>query len=278
MGLRIRTNIPSLAVQKNLRESTEAVEKEFSKLSSGKRLTKAADDAAGMAIANRLQAHVKGLQQARRNANDGISLVQTAEGAVGEVSNIIIRLRELSVQAASDTVGMKERDLLNQEYQSLITEIDRIAEATTFNGAKLLNGENEMGRIDIHVGADAGEEHKITFDSEEANIKTEAIGIEGLNVLEKESAIESFTTLDDALDNVVKVRAKLGAMQARLTSTSGQLEIQAMNEESARSVIEDTDIADSTAKLTGNQIIKNAGMATLVQANSISAGAIRLIG
>lgn len=278
MGLRIRTNIPSLEVQKNLRETTRKVESEFAKLSSGKRIVKAADDAAGMAIANRLHADVRGLRVAQRNANDGISLIQTAEGGIGEVSNIIIRLRELSVQAASDTIGNEERNVLNQEFQHMVEEIDRIADVTTFNGTKLLAGENETGMIDIHVGPNAGEAHRIKFDSEQANIKTDNIGLDGMTIVEKESALESFELLDGALDHVIRQRAQLGAIQSRLVSTVNNLETQAINEDAARSVIEDVDVAESTARLAGNTVIQNGGLATLVQANNLATGALRLIG
>lgn len=278
MGLRIRTNIPSLEVQKNLRKSTAETESEFAKLSSGKRINKAADDAAGMAIANRLDAHVRGLRQATRNANDGISMVQTAEGGVGEVSNILIRLRELAVQAASDTVGEKERTLLNREYQSMLSEVDRISDSVAFNGTKLLAGSNDRGLIDIHVGADAGEEHKITFDSEEANIKTDVIGIAGSAIDDKEGAIETFTTIDEAIDHVVDVRAKLGSMQSRLQSTVANLETQTINEDSARSVIEDVDVAESTANLASKSIVKAGGISMLTQANGLPNNALRLIG
>lgn len=278
MGLRVRTNIPSLQVQKNLRQATQNEEDQYAKLSSGKRITKAADDAAGMAIANRLHAHVRGLRQAKRNANDGISMVQTAEGGIGEVSNILIRLRELAVGAASDTMGEKERILLNHEYAQMLTEIDRIAEVTTFNGSKLLAGENELGTIDIHVGADAGEQHRIQFNSDEANVKTDNIGVEGTDLLTKEGALETFEILDMALDSVTEHRAKLGAVQSRLQSTVNNLDTQIINEESARSVIEDVDIAQATSELAGANVIKAGGLATLVQANGVSSNVMRLIG
>ena len=168
MGLRIATNIASQSVQRNLKEVSNSGNAELEKLSSGKRITKAADDAAGLAISTNLEAQTKGLRQATRNANDGISLVQTAEGGLAETSNILIRLRELSIQSASDTVGDNERGLLEKEYQQLSKEIDRISESTAFNGTQLLNGKGR-GTMDFQVGAFAGEQNKITFDSSETN-------------------------------------------------------------------------------------------------------------
>ena len=184
MGLRIATNIASQEVQKNLSQVTGRSEQSLAKLSSGMRINKAVDDAAGLAISQRLRATSSGLAQATRNANNGISYVQTAEGALNESSNIVVRLRELSVQAASDTVGDNERELLNFEYQQLVEEVDRIADSAEFNGLKLINGQGN-GVLSFHVGAAAGEENKIEYDSDETDATPAALGIEGLNVLEK---------------------------------------------------------------------------------------------
>ena len=175
MGLRIATNIASQSVQKNLKEVSNAGNSELERLSSGKRITKAADDAAGLAIATNLEAQTRGLRQATRNANDGVSLVQTAEGGLNETSNILVRLRELTIQSASDTVGDKERGFLDKEYQQLTKEIDRISESTTFNGTNLLNGNGKQ--MDFQVGSFAGEQNKITFDAAETNSSSENIGV-----------------------------------------------------------------------------------------------------
>src|SRR5690606_8751096 len=178
MGLRIATNVASEMVQKNLNKVSESSAQSLEKLSSGKRITRASDDAAGLAIAKNLEATTKGLRQAARNANDGISLVQVAEGGLNEVSNILVRMRELSVQAASDTVGGREREYLNKEYQQLVQEVDRIAETTTFSGINLLNGSG-AGVMEFHVGNGAGEINRIEFDSNEANASASSIGISG---------------------------------------------------------------------------------------------------
>jgi len=277
MGLRIRTNIASQEVQKNLRDATKNSNAELAKLSSGKRITKAADDAAGMAIANKLDVQVRGLRQAARNANDGISLIQTAEGGLSESSNILVRLRELTVQAASDTLGDAEREFLNMEYQALVEEVDRIAQSTTFNGAHLLNGESETGTMDFHVGTFNQEVDKIQFEAEETDASSSNIGIEGTAINSKEDANDAMENLDEAISKISGHRAKLGGIQSRLQSTSSNLEIQAVNQDSAKSMIIDTDIAASAARLASANVQQQAGISTLAQANSIPNSALRLL-
>ena len=278
MGLRISTNIASQSVQKNLKEVSQRGDSELEKLSSGKRITKSADDAAGLAIATNLEAQTKGLRQATRNANDGISLVQTAEGGMNEVSNILVRLRELTVQAASDTVGDSERGFLDKEYQNLTKEVDRISKSTTFNGTSLLEGKSGKGTLDFQVGAFAGEQNKISFDSDATNISSENIGIAGSGIADKDSALDSIASIDKAIENVSGQRANLGAIQSRLASTVSNLEVQTINQDSARSVIQDVDVAQSSAKLASTSVVKNAAISTLAQANAIPNSALRLIG
>ena len=276
MGLRIATNIASQSVQKNLKDVSNAGNTELEKLSSGKRITKAADDAAGLAIATNLEAQTKGLRQATRNANDGISLIQTAEGGLSETSNILVRLRELTIQAASDTVGEKERGLLDKEYQQLTKEVDRISDSTTFNGSQLLNGKGS-GTMDFQVGAFAGEQNKITFDSSETNSSSSSIGISGTGVAGKDDALTAIKSVDNAIEKVSGQRANLGSIQSRLGSTVKNLETQTINQDSARSVIQDVDVAESSAALASNNVVKNAAVSTLAQANQIPNSALRLI-
>ena len=232
MGLRIATNIASQNVQKNLKEVSNAGNSQLEKLSSGKRITKASDDAAGLAIATNLEAQTKGLRQASRNANDGVSLIQTAEGGLNETSNILVRLRELTIQAASDTVGETERGFLDKEYQQLTKEIDRISQSTVFNGSQLLNGEGK-GVMDFQVGAFAGEQNKISFDSTESNSSASAIGVQGTGITNKDDALSSITTVDEAIEKVSGQRANLGSIQSRLQSTIKNLEVQTINQDSA---------------------------------------------
>jgi len=276
MGLRIATNIASQSVQKNLKEVSNAGNAELEKLSSGKRITKASDDAAGLAISTNLEAQTKGLRQATRNANDGISLVQTAEGGLSETSNILVRLRELTVQAASDTVGEQERGFLDKEYQQLSKEVDRISESTTFNGAQLLNGKGK-GTMDFQVGAFAGEQNKIQFESDKADSSASSIGIKGTAINDKGDALDAISSIDSAIEKVSGQRAELGSVQSRLQSTVKNLETQTINQDSARSVIQDVDVAESSAALASNNVVKNAAVSTLAQANQIPMSALRLI-
>jgi len=277
MGLRIATNIASETVQSNLKKVSSSADQSLSKLSSGKRIVKAADDAAGLAIAKNLEAQVKGLRQATRNANNGISLVQTAEGGLNESTQILTRLRELTVQASSDTVGESERGFLNQEYQQLLSEADRIAESTTFNGMKLINGEGQ-GEMEFQVGANAGEMNRITFDSDQTNASIDNLGVSGSTIETKDDARDAISNLDAAIEKVNGFRATLGSVQSRLQSTVSNLEVQTVNQEAARSGIEDVDVAYESSKLAANNIVKQSGISTLAQANGLPNSALRLLG
>jgi len=276
MGLRINTNIASQEVQRNLKAASASQEAEFSKLSSGKRITKSADDAAGLAIAKKLDAETKGLRMATRNANDAISLVQVAEGGLNETSNILTRLRELSIQAGSDTVGEAERGYLSLEYEQLVQEADRISKTTTFNGRSLLKGEGDS--MQFQVGAYAGEDNKIMLETNLTDASAENLGISGTNLRDKNDALANLELIDGAINKVSGFRANYGSVQSRLQSTINNLDVAVVNQEAARSRIEDVDVADSTAKVASNAIKNSAGVATLTQANQLGAGALRLIG
>jgi flagellin len=275
MGLRINTNIASQEVQRNLRVSNAAQEAEFSKLSSGKRITKSADDAAGLAIAKKLDAETKGLRVASRNANDAISMVQVAEGGLNETSNILTRLRELSIQAGSDTVGEAERGYLSLEYEQLVQEADRISATTQFNGRPLLKGEGDV--LQFQVGAYGGQENMIEMDAGQTDASAESLGIGGTNVRDKQGAIDNLERIDAAIGKVSAFRANFGSIQSRLSSTINNLDVAVVNQEAARSRIEDVDVAESTAKLASSQIKNAAGTATLSQANGLGNAALRLI-
>lgn len=277
MTLRIQTNLASEQIQTNLSRVSKESEKSLQRLSSGKRISSASDDATGLAIATNLQAQTRGLRQAIRNTSDGTSLVQTAEGGLNETANILTRMRELSIQAASDTIGPDERPLLNAEYQQLIQEIDRLAESTTFNGVTLLNGRG-ADEMNFQVGTFSGDENKISFESSDTNVTSDNIEVAGLSVEERDDALESIEQIDSAITRVNGFRANLGAVQSRLKSTFANLEVQVLNQESARSVIEDVDIASESAKLASSNVIQSAGIATLAQANQIPHTALRLVG
>jgi flagellin len=275
MGLRIATNVPSLSTQRNLQQVGNEAGKSFARLSSGQRITKSGDDAAGLSISNNLEATVRGLKMAQRNANDGISFVQTAEGGINEVSNILIRLRELSVQAASDTVGDNERGFLDKEMQSLKSEIDRIAQVTNYNGTALLSGEGK--ELSFQVGTSAGEMNQIKFDPSKSNVKADALGVDGLSLAQKDDAIEGLAKIDDAIKRVNENRSDLGAMQNRLHSSSNSIGIAVENLSDAKSRIMDTDIAAETSNMVKNQILQNAGISVLAQANAAPNNALKLL-
>jgi flagellin len=275
MGLRIATNVPSLAVQRNISNTGEEASKSYARLSSGNRITKSGDDAAGLSISNKLEASVRGMKMAQRNANDGISFVQTAEGGINEVSNILIRLRELSVQSASDTVGDKERGFLDKEVQSLKGEVDRIAKSTNFNGTNLLSGEGKA--LTFQVGHESGEMNRIEFDPSKTNVSASALGIHGVDLSSKDGALSAMGSLDEAINKVNSNRAELGALQNRLHSTSNTLGISVENLSDARSRIMDTDIAAETSNMAKNNILQNAGIAVLAQANAAPNAAMKLL-
>lgn len=276
MGLRINTNVASQEVQKNLRANNAQQEAEFSKLSSGKRITKSADDAAGLAIAKKLEAETRGLRVAGRNANDAISLVQVAEGGLNETSNILTRLRELSIQAGSDTVGETERGYLSLEYEQLVQEADRISKTTQFNGRPLLQGEGNT--LQFQVGAYGGDENQIELDAGNTDASAENLGIDGTNVRDKSDAVGNLAKIDNAINKVSAFRANFGSIQSRLQSTINNIDVAVVNQDAARSRIEDVDVAESTAKLASTQIKSAAGTATLGQANALGNSALRLIG
>ena len=275
MGLRIATNVPSLATQRNVDNVGREAGKSYARLSSGNRITKSGDDAAGLSISNKLEASVRGLKMAQRNANDGISFVQTAEGGINEVSNILIRLRELSVQAASDTIGDAERGFLDKEVQSLKGEIDRIAKVTNFNGTALLSGEGQ--KLTFQVGTESGDMNRIEFDPAKTKVTAESLKVHNVSLASKDGALTALGDLNEAIKLVNENRSELGAMQNRLQSTSNSLGISVENLSDARSRVMDTDIAAETSNMAKNSILQSAGIAVLAQANSAPSNALKLL-
>lgn len=276
MGLRINTNVASLNAQRNLGSTRISMNKSLEKLSSGQRINRAGDDAAGLAISENLKAQIKGLGQAERNAEDGISLVQIAEGALGEVSNILIRLRELSVQAASDTIGATERKFLNVEFEQLTSEVDRIANSTEFNRVPLLNGTGAVFDIQIGTRNDPISD-RLTFDASSADVNVAALGLNLASVSDKISAQNSLTSIDQAIISVSGIRADFGALQNRLQSTVNNIQTSIENLAAANSRVRDTDVAAETAELTKQNILMTAGTSVLAQANSSTNNALSLI-
>ena len=277
MGLRINTNSTSLAAQRALRQNFSDSRKSLIKLSSGSRITTAADDAAGLAISEKLRASIRGYGQAKRNANDGISLLQTAEGGLSEVSDLLIRMRELAVQASSDTVGDTERGFTDLEYQNLKAEISRISAVTEFNGKKLLNGTGDKYEFQIGINNNPTED-RIIFDANYIDSTLESLGASNLYVDTKVGAQGSLEVLDNAIDKISGKRAELGARQNRLISTISSLDITGENLSIANSRIRDTDYASETSKNAKFKILEAASTAVLTQANAVGSGALKLIG
>lgn len=277
MGLRISTNLASIAAQRTLSTNTNAAAKAMNRLSSGDRITSAGDDAAGLSISERLRGQVRSLKQAQRNANDGISLVQVAEGSLSEISNNLIRMRELSVQAASDTIGDRERSFIDQEIQQLKIEVDRVANSTNFNGTNLLNGESSKDELEIQVGGYNKESDRISYRVSDYNVKTDNIGIDSTHVKDIDAARSSLEEVDSALDKVNGFRASLGAMQNRLQSTSNSLGINIESLAAANSRIRDTDVAEESAELVKRNILNSANVAVLAQANQMPSQALKLL-
>jgi flagellin len=277
MGFRINTNVSSISAQRSLQVNGRESEGNLAKLSSGTRITKAADDAAGLAISEKMKANIRSLKQADRNANDGISMVQTAEGGLNEASAILTRMRELAVQTSSDTVGDAERSMSNMEYQNLKLELERISQVTEFNGKKLLNGDGD--KYDFQIGANNdGFQDRISYDARQVNSKMDNLGVSELDVSSKDGSQQSLATLDSAIEKVSGFRAFLGGIQNRLVSTSNNLQTNVENLSAANSRIRDVDYADATATKAKNDILSAAGTSVLAQANMSSQGALKLIG
>ncbi|NOT77798.1 MAG: flagellin FliC [Bacteriovoracaceae bacterium] len=277
MGLRINTNVTSLAAQRTLGVNNAEQASTLGKLSSGTRIVKAADDAAGLAISEKLRAQIRGVNQAERNANDGISMIQTAEGGLNEGSNILIRLRELAVQSASDTVGEAERKFTDLEYQNLKQELERISQVTEFNGKKLLNGEGD--KYDFQVGINNDDfQDRIKYDAAKSNSSLAGLGIGELSVGTKDESQASLNKIDMAIQTVSGQRAELGAVQNRLTSTINNLQTSSENLSAANSRIRDTDFAAESARNTKMSILTSAGTSVLSQANAQGQAALKLLG
>jgi flagellin len=276
MGLRINTNVQSMQAQRSLSVVNREQSNVYAQLSSGQRINKAGDDAAGLAISEKLKADIRGSAQAARNAGDGISIIQTAEGGLNEVSNILVRLRELSVQAASDTVGDKERAFSDMEYQQLTQELQRISETTEFNGIKLLSGKGTQMDFQVGVNNDPFQD-RISFNPSESDASIAKLGLQSSNVQSKGAAQANLEKIDGAMHTVSSNRANLGALQNRLQSTISNLEVKQENMAEANSRIRDTDVAMASAELARTNIVSSAATSVLASANASPATALRLI-
>lgn len=277
MSMRVATNVSAINAMRTLSLNNRGINKAYEQMSSGSRINRAADDAAGLAISESLKAQIRSATQAKRNANDGISLVQTAEGGLAEIGNIIVRLRELGIQAASDTVGTDERGFIDAEVQQLKEEMQRIAETTKWGTTKLLDGSTPV--FDFQVGIFNNDfADRISFDAS-GNVATlDALGLGGLDYNDKAGAQSGLEQLDAAQTEVNRVRANLGAIQNRLTNTVSNLGGMEENLSAAKSRMRDADIAQVSADLTKHQILMQANTATLAQANQKNTLALQLLG
>ena len=286
MALTVNTNTTSLGVQKNLNRASDALSTSMTRLSSGLKINSAKDDAAGLQIATRMTSQIRGQTMAIKNANDGVSIAQTAEGAMQEQTNILQRMRELAVQSRNDSNSSTDRDALNKEFQSMLLEIDRIADSTQLNGKNLLDG--TAGVMTFQVGSNVGTQNQITISLSGA-MKTIGAGaaltglagktIAGADTTAAQNNFSAaVSAIDDALNAINSSRADLGASQNRLTSTINNLNNINENAEAARGRVQDTDFAAETAQLTKQQTLQQASTSVLAQANQLPSAVLKLLG
>lgn len=276
MGLRIQTNQLAVSANRNLSQIQRQLQKTIKRMSSGTRIVEAADDPAGLALSDSLNATIRSLSSAIRNAQDGISLIQVFEGGTNELNNMMVRIRELAMQAASDTVGDRERAMLQNEAGQLVQEVDRVARTTKYAGRNLLSGDDI--RIAIQVGVQNDDNvDRIVFDPGDTSLTAEALEIDGIDISDKLNAQESLEKLDEALRKVNEIRARVGAVQNRLNTTIVAQGIFQENLMAAKSRIRDADMAQEAANLAKESILRKAGVAVLVQANETPALALQLL-
>ena len=275
MGLRVNTNVASINAQRNLGAVTDRLSGNYRKLSTALRISSASDDAAGLAISERLRSQVRSLDQAKRNANDGISLVQTAEGALNEVSSILVRLRELAIQASNGSVSNQDKDTLNEEFTSLVSEVNRIGSSTEFNGIKLLDGSSSSVSFQVGYGTTAGID---TLAVSLSPALSTSLSLQSLDIGSGGTTTTAISNIDDAINTISSLRGSLGAIQNRLGSTINNLAVTTENLSAAESRIRDVDVAYETAQLTRNNILQQASLSVLSQANAQPQSALRLLG
>ncbi len=273
MALTINNNIASISAQRNLSVSSEALQRSVERLSSGLRITRAADDAAGLAVSETLRAHIRSINQVIRNANDGISLTQIADGAASTIGNLLTRMRELASQASNGTLGSTERSYLDQEFLALRSEIDRIASVTEFNGNFLLSGTSNS--FTLQVGFKSGAGNTLSIALRDLDLDSLNLGL--VNISTADNAQSALSNIDSAISAVATARADYGSYQNRLEATIASLQVASENLSAAESRIRDADIAYETAQFTRNQILVQSGIAVLAQANTLPQQALALL-
>ncbi len=276
MGLRINSNTAALNTQYQLRNNNKSIGQSMEKLSSGYRISKSADDAAGMAISENMRANIRGLKQSDRNAQDGVSLTQVAEGGLNQIANILLRLRELSIQSASDTVSDSDRGLISLEYNQMLQEVDRLANSTEYNGTKLLAGVGN--KIDFQINTKNSDQvDRISFDPAQTDMSTTSLGIEHSGVSSKPLAQNTLDMIDHAIGNVSELRATFGSVQSRLITATENILSNIENLSAANSRIKDTDIAEESSELAKKNLMLTAGTSILAQANQQPGQALSLL-
>jgi len=274
MGLRVNTNIASINAQRNTSQVTTRLARNYQRLSTGLRISTAADDAAGLAISERLRSQVRSLTQASRNANDGISLVQVGEGALNEVSNILVRLRELAIQSANGSSSTADKNTIREEFDSLVNEVNRIAQSTEFNGIKLLDGSSSTVTFQVGINTSIG------IDSLNVSLTpalSTTLGLSSIDVGSGGNTSYAISQIDQAINAVSQLRGRFGSLQNRLQSTIANLGVAAESLSAAESRIRDVDVAYETAELTRNNILQQASISILSQANAQPQSALQLL-
>jgi len=274
MGLRVNTNIASINAQRNTAQVTTRLARNYQKLSTGLRISTAADDAAGLAISERLRSQVRSLSQASRNANDGISLVQVGEGALNEVSNILVRLRELTIQSANGSSSTADKNTIKEEFDSLVNEVNRIAQSTEFNGIRLLDGSSTSVTFQVGINTTANVDQ---LDVSLTPALSTSLGLSSLDVGSGGSTSTAILAIDSAINAVSQLRGKFGSLQNRLQSTIANLGVASESLSAAESRIRDVDVAYETAELTRNNILQQASISILAQANQQPQSALTLL-
>jgi len=276
MAVNVTHNMPSISAQRHLSKTQRVLETSLNRLASGLRIVNAADDAAGLAISENLRAQVRGLGMARRNAQDGISLVQTAEGALNETNGMLVRMRELAIQSANGTMGSGERTLINNEFVALRSEVDRLAAVTDFNGISLLSG--STATVQLQVGIFSGANYAITVTLQTATSDALASGLGAAALDTQTNALASLALLDSAISEAASRRGSFGAIQNRLTVAIDTISISEENLTAAEARVRDVDVAAETSAMTRGQILMQAGVSVLAQANQLPSIAMSLIG
>lgn len=275
MAITLLSNPTVINARRHMETTHRAYSEASERLASGKRINKSGDDAAGLAISTVMEGKIRSIQQARRNAQEALSLMQVAEGGMNEAGNLLTRLRELAIQASSDTIGEKERTMLELENKQIKAEIDRLADATEYFGTPLLNGQGK--EFTFQIGPENTEANRLTYSTSNLDLRASTLGVDGIDLSNAESALDSLGAIDNALTQMNVPRSEVGAMQSRFNSIVNNLFIYEENLSQARSRIVDADIAQETAKAVQASVLQRAGAAVIAQANTMPSLALKLL-